>query len=126
MNSDFEKRLQEQPMREVPGEWRARILAASPAASSTSVWWRQWLWPCPQAWAGLGAAWLLILGMNLAAGDGPAHPATATVAFSRQELADLRQQQAMLAEIIFPVETAEPPKLNPSPRSEMRRTEVVV
>ena len=123
MNSDFEKRLQEQPMREAPGEWRARILSSAPVAPA---WWREWLWPCPQAWAGLGVAWPLILALNLAAGKGPAPSASATVAFSRQELADLRRQQAMLAEIAFPLETAEPPKLNPSPRSELRRTEAVV
>ncbi|MGO8698869.1 MAG: hypothetical protein ACLQVY_14235 [Limisphaerales bacterium] len=159
MNSEFEKRLQDQPMREVPSDWRARILetasslekAVSPLRSDRSgksrprtarravptaegaitdalPWWRQWLWPCPRAWAGLAAAWILILGMDLAAGKGPARPADVRTALSRQELRELRQQQQMLAELIFAGETAEaePPKAVPSPRSERSGNQAAV
>jgi len=77
---------------------RARVvaeIARAPAPETMS--WRQWLWPCPRAWAGLAAAWLVILGMNLAAGKGPSRPASARLAVSRQELLELRRQQRMLA-----------------------------
>ena len=128
MNPDFEKRLEEQPMREAPAGWRARILAQTRAQVEPPppVWWREWLWPCPRAWAGLGAAWLVIFGLNLMTGKYPVQSAATPRGFSREELSDLRHQQEMLAEIVFPVETAEPPKLNPSPRSDVRKTEAVV
>ncbi len=86
---------------------RAKVVAGiapPPALGSTS--WREWLWPCPRAWTALAAAWLVILGMNLAAGKSPFHPARATVSISRQELIEWKQQQQMLAKLISPVETA--------------------
>jgi hypothetical protein len=60
--------------------------------------------------------------MDLAAGKTPSRPTNATPALSHQELRELRQQQQMLAELIFSGETAEaePPKAVPSPRSERR------
>ncbi len=125
MNSDFEKRLQELPMREIPGHWKAHIVAA---VQSQPACWREWLWPCPRAWAGLAAAWLVILGMNLAAGKSPSRPGAATLVFSRQELLELRQQQQMLVKLISPGETAEtePPRQVPAPRSERRKTVIAV
>jgi hypothetical protein len=85
--------------------------------------WMEWLWPCPRAWAGLGATWLVIFGMHLAAGKHPFQAAMATQALSHQELLELRKQQQMLAKLIFPVETVapQPPKRVPPPRSERRR-----
>jgi hypothetical protein len=97
-------------------------IARPPAPKSMS--WRTWLWPCPQAWAGLAAAWVVILGMNLAAEKNPSRPAAATLALSRQEMLELRQQQQILAKLIFPGETAEtkPPTPLPAPRSDRRKT----
>jgi hypothetical protein len=122
MNSDFEKRLQEQRMREIPRHWRAQMLAAAQTPPAAS--WREWLWPCPRAWAGLAAAWVMILGMNLAAEKGPSQLASKKVAFSRQELQELRRQQQILTELISPQETAETGSLKRSaaPRSERRKT----
>jgi hypothetical protein len=102
--------------------------AASPKLDVIRAEGRAWLWPCPRAWTGLAAAWLVILGMNLAAGKGPSRPASARLAVSRQELLELRRQQRMLARLIAPGETAEmePPKPVPSPRSERRKTVVVI
>jgi hypothetical protein len=66
---DFENQLQRQPLRAAPAEWRAEILQAARSASPpraprlappASPWWREWLWPSPQAWAGLAAAWIAI------------------------------------------------------------------
>src|ERR1039457_4444776 len=86
---DFEKRLQRQPLRQIPGEWREEILSAAreaslpehaprtthhvPAkASLLSTLHHQLstlLWPHPTAWAGLAAVWLVILGINLTTRD---------------------------------------------------------
>jgi hypothetical protein len=108
---------------------RAGVVAAMarPTAPET-ISWREWLWPCPQAWAGLAAVWLVIFGMNLAAGKSSTRPATATLALSRQEMLELRQQQQMLTKLISPGDSAEtePPKPVPSPRSERRKTVIVI
>ncbi|PYK58897.1 MAG: hypothetical protein DME21_14645, partial [Verrucomicrobia bacterium] len=66
---DFEKQLQRQPLRKIPAEWRGEILDAArrahePQPSQPASWWRALLWPCPQAWAGLAAVWVLILALN--------------------------------------------------------------
>ena len=71
MNSEFEKKLSEQPMRAPPAAWRAEILrdartaaAEQSLASSAATGWRSWLWPAPQAWAALAACWLALLAVN--------------------------------------------------------------
>jgi hypothetical protein len=70
---EFERHLQDQPLRPVPAEWRDEILhQALPAAGRrraafnprSAFWWRTWLWPSPTAWAGLAAAWVGILALN--------------------------------------------------------------
>src|SRR5258708_31493262 len=61
MNSDdFEKRLQRQPLRQVPREWRAEIVQGAEAATRKSSWLSlltsylsPLLWPHPKPWAGL-------------------------------------------------------------------------
>jgi len=100
------------------------VAGISRPPASTTNFWKACLWPCPQAWAGLAAAWVVILGMNLAAGKNPSRSAAAMLALSRQEMLELRQQQQILAKLIFPGETAEtePPKPVPAPRSERRNT----
>jgi hypothetical protein len=104
---DFEKQLQRQPLRQVPGEWRAEILRSARAASlhaprpapRVAAWWNEWLWPCPQAWAGLAAVWLDILGLNATApaesgsmAERPPEPSSeleSRLAAQRRELARL-------------------------------------
>ena len=69
---DFENQLQRQPLRAAPAEWRGEILQAAQAATPhasrpaahASPWWREWLWPSPQAWAGLAALWIAIAVLN--------------------------------------------------------------
>lgn len=79
MNSDdFEQRLQRQPLRPLPPEWRADILAAAragtvpsplpPRPSSLVCLLRDWLWPHPLAWGALAAGWALVVVLNSAAG----------------------------------------------------------
>ena len=103
MNTDdFEKRLQRQPLRQMPGEWREEILSAArqaslpehaprtthhvpPSPSLLSTLHHQLstlLWPHPTAWAGLAAVWVVILGINLTTRD-------ATTAVAKHAVAGL-------------------------------------
>ena len=140
---EFENQLSAQPLKRVPGEWRAEILAAAraeavprhSAPASRQVWLAALaprlaglLWPHPKAWAGLAAVWVVILITNLSlhealpAGVGkPARP-------SPELAAELRQQRKMLAELIDPAEAKwadRQPLLSPKPRSERGEIRVV-
>ena len=103
---EFEKQLQRQPLRPVPGHWRAEILEAARAAeqqdglrrsSDVVPWWREWLWPSPQAWAGLATVWLAILALNMTgssqssdmAKQATTPPVDASLSTQRRELARL-------------------------------------
>src|SRR5712692_650543 len=81
---DFEQRLQRQPLRHVPPEWRAEILSNAHHASRiitprVSLWrailstlnsqLSTFLWPSPKAWASLAAIWLLLLIVNASSND---------------------------------------------------------
>ncbi len=71
----LEERIRDLPERGLPEAWREEILRAARSAIphpsrasevSSAPWWRAWLWPCPAAWAGVAAAWCLILALHLA------------------------------------------------------------
>ncbi len=86
--------------------------------------WGQFLWSLRWHLAGLSAAWAIVLLLNM--GDTPgraqAMPGQGSPS-PRQLLAALRENQRQLRELIAaPVsETApEPPRLTPSPRSEIQ------
>ncbi len=113
MNLDeaFEKRLAQVPQRPVPAAWRDDILSAAraeavtrpvpaPAHASLRDALMALLWPHPTAWAGLAAAWVLILVLTLAGRD-PAQPefARRSGAPSPELRALLRQQEQVLAEL---------------------------
>jgi len=126
---DFEKQLQRQPLREVPAAWREEVLEAARRASASRAsrlelsqacpWWREWLWPCPQAWAGLAALWIIILGLNAAAPAGPGLTAKQSAAPSSETEPTLAAQRRELARLLDNVtEPAQAPKAPPGPRSE--------
>ncbi len=122
---DFEAQLRRQSLRPIPVEWRDGILQKAQAASDArlSSWWRELLWPCPQAWAGVAAAWCLVLGLHLASRTPEGKTSGAIAEPSPQMLMALREQRQMLAELIEPLPTLPPRRREPSrlkPRSDRR------
>ena len=142
MNTDdFEKRLQCQSMRPVPREWRGEILDAARRAGDRPLstlrnkatagdgsttnpqptsWWRELLWPCPQAWAGLAAIWGVILMLNLTSRDPVQLTTTSNTVPAQELLIALGEHRRLLAELIGTPPVIEPVKpSSPRPRSEI-------
>jgi hypothetical protein len=131
---DFEQRLQRQPPRQIPAEWREEILTAAGRWSNVEsrAQQRPWpsslvsrlssvLWPHPVAWAGLAAVWIFIFAVDLSTRDrtpviaGNYSPPPAEV------IIEVRQQQRLLAEMIGPRDVREADRSKssaPRPRSE--------
>ncbi len=137
---NFEQKLQRQPLRQIPGEWRGEILAAATGRESKvesrgqEGCWRSTLasrlstllWPHPRAWAGLAAIWILILAVNFSMRDPSPVRAEKSSPPSPEVIVELRQQQRMLAELIGPRDTRDADRSKPfvpQPRSE--RAEMV-
>ena len=93
---------------------------SSPAA--VIQWLRHLLWPAPRAWAALGAAWVVVLALNLSSRE-PSRPGTVgrTVQATPEVREMLRQQEQLIAELMFRPATAEVRKpALPQPRSQRR------
>jgi len=130
MNTDdFEKQLREQPLRQIPVEWREETMDAarrvpdhqlSTLNPQPTSWWRELLWPCPQAWAGLAAVWAVVFVLNVASRD-PVQVATISKSAPAPEiLIALREHRRLLAELIGLPPVAEAPKpFEPRPRSDI-------
>ncbi len=139
MNADdFESKLRQQPFQSLPAEWRNDILRAARAGRSAQPstinpqlrsTWRDWLWPSPVAWAGLAAAWVAIIALNLAAGA-PAF--TGNPPLARGSLASFGAywavQQRMMTELLDTpaVEPAEPPRRAVTPRGNSASSTLIV
>jgi len=126
---DFEKQLQRQPLKKIPDAWRAEILQAASGSRLSALdarptsWWRELLWPCPQAWAGLAAISLLLLAITFSTADRSTLVAKNFPTSAPEMIMALREQEQLLAELIGPREmpVAERPKtFVPRPRSERR------
>ena len=115
MDSEFEKKLRRQPVKEIPGDWRAEILSAARAAQSAShasrVTPHGWLstlnsqlstlfWPHPKAWAGLAAVWVGIVALNFSTRDTSVRLAEKVSPPSPEMIVELRKQQKFYAELM--------------------------
>jgi len=133
---DFEKQLQRQPLRAIPGEWRGEILSAARRAGGHQLltfnpqrtsWWRELLWPCPQAWAGLAAVWVVILALNGATREPVQVAATQGPPTAREMLMALKERQRLVSQLVGPCVPAEPSRrFVPRPRSELAHPTVAV
>ncbi|MBU6410605.1 MAG: hypothetical protein KGR98_09475 [Verrucomicrobia bacterium] len=125
----FEMRLSRQPLRRIPAEWRAEVLAVTgqelrPAGRKRQQRWPSGVlsglsslfWPCPQAWAGLAAVWMLILTVDFSVRDKTPALAENSAPPSPVEILQLERQQRLLAELMGPREPsdADRSKLLPS------------
>jgi hypothetical protein len=136
MNTDdFEKKLQRQPLRQIPGDWREAILrTAQERASSAAqrpepalirallITWRELIQPCRYAWSGMAALWLIFWMVNSRTqlADSPRGMATSTRAAS-ERIRFLEEQRQVLVELTGPIDLspAEPSRrARPKPHSE--------
>jgi hypothetical protein len=133
---EFEKSLARQPLKSIPGAWRAEILAAAGGAQPAAQVVRGaapgflaalrahlagMLWPHPKAWAGLAVVWVFILALHLATRDGTAPGGVQSRGPSPEAMAELRQQHKLYAELMGSTVTAEVDRSRtpaPKPRSE--------
>lgn len=128
---EFEQQLSRRPLRQAPAEWRREILAAAVPASPRPATGSSLLsnvrarlsaifWPCPEAWAGLAAVWILVLALNYSMQDRPPVMAKKIPSPSPQVVAELKQQRQMFVELIGQNQAgeAEPSKYLPLPRSQ--------
>lgn len=84
--------------------------------------WRQLIWPKPAAWAGVAAAWGLIVCLKLSTQDA-SHAVTQKSSASAEAIAEVRQQKRFFAELIGIAERPATVSANPvlpRPRSERR------
>ena len=135
MDSEFEKKLRRQPVKEIPPAWRADILSAAraeqPIRHSSFVIRPGWLstlnsqlstffWPHPRAWAGLAAVWIFILMLNFSMWEKSPVVAEKSSPPSPEVIVELRKQQRLFAELMGANETPEadwPKVFSPQPRS---------
>lgn len=136
-NDDLNQNLRCPPLRALPREWRAEILAAAKAQAfdparlpatrhdsthrvgdrrSDLSWWLAWLNPSRAGWTALGAVWFVIITLNFAGSAGSTKAHGPSVAASTQQW---RERQRLMAELIEPAEPT-PTHPVPRPRSERR------
>jgi hypothetical protein len=125
---DFEQRLQNERLRQIPCEWRAEILAVLPNQASRFTSLVPWLstlntllWPSPKVWGGLATIWLALLVINSATNDKSTPVASRTQGTRPEAIMAWKEQERLLTELIGSQEMPmpEPPKaVAPRPRSD--------
>jgi len=138
----FEQRLAHQPVKPVPAEWRAEIMAAAHAAqasrhqspatrrsllSTINCQLSTLFWPHPKAWAGLAAVWIFIFIVNVSMRVPLPKVAEKYAPPSPEVIVELKKQQRMFAELVGSYETPDVDRqkiFSPRPRSE--RVEILM
>lgn len=91
--------------------------------------WREAVLPWRRVWAGLAAAWLAILAVNLASGGSSTRVSSSEMAMAKnpEVISELREQRKLLAQLLEPIEASAPalPK-TPGPRGELRQELFIV
>ena len=88
--------------------------------------WQELFWSCRRVWFGLGAAWAVILVMNVATTDHAAVVAKRTEPPAREMMAVMGQRELLRAELGVTMNpAAEALPTLPRPRSDRRRQEMV-
>lgn len=130
--NEFEQKLQRQPLRQVPDEWREEILAAAgnaqaapvPCRSFPATFWERLsalLWPNQLAWGGLAAVWVVILALHFSMQEEMPVVAQKESRPVAEIIVDWRNNQRLLAELIgsHKSDVADRPKMiAPQPRSQ--------
>jgi len=134
MNADFENRLQRQPLRELPRDWRAEILAAAATPvgrrSRGATGEPSSTWPSLRAWVSLAAVWLVIFLLHSTAPNEPRLARNSTP-MTLQSFAMLHQQTLMMAQLLGQTDPADPgrlpaaPATTPRPRSEIAPKQLI-
>lgn len=121
---DFEQELSRRPLRPLPIDWRAEILAASrssvPAENRTSkvpardpflvTLWRELFWAGRRVWLGFACIWLFIIVANYANTDTPRAMASGPPP-SRQQILAIQSQRQLLLQLL----DQEPPSKSAAP-----------
>jgi hypothetical protein len=132
MNTDdFEKQLQQQPLRQIPGDWREVILRTAREQSSSAhplllraalIAWHELIQPYRYAWSGMAALWLIfwVVNADIQPEDTPRQIAKSTRPAS-ERIRFLEEQRQVLVELTGPIDLspAEPSRrADPKPHSE--------
>ena len=96
-----------------------RMEGLLPVRAALAVW-RELIWPCRRAWAGMAALWVVMWGLNLGLADTQKADLSAPSASVSALFEALEEQRRVLAELIPPASSqpAEPPRRNPQRRSD--------
>ncbi|HXI72792.1 MAG TPA: hypothetical protein VNN22_20835 [Verrucomicrobiae bacterium] len=139
---ELEQKLSRQPLREIPGEWRGKILSAARAAQearhASRIGHQSFLstlnsqlstifWPHPTAWAGLAAIWIFISAVNFSMRDTSPRVAEKSAPPSPEVIVELKKQQLLFAELVGlrePLDADRQKIFLPKPRSE--RVEILM
>jgi hypothetical protein len=97
----------------------AQMEGLLPVRAALAVW-RELIWPCRRAWAGIAALWVVMWGINRGLSDTQNAALNVSSVSAPALFEALEEQRRMLTELIPPANSqpAEPPRRNPRPRSD--------
>jgi hypothetical protein len=105
----------------------AQMEGLLPVRAALAVW-RELIWPCRRAWAGMAALWVVMWGINRGLSDVQSTVLNVPSASAPALLEALEEQRRMLTELIPPASSqpAEPPRRNPQRRSDRQPENLMV